>query len=282
MNEENVSGDALERELESAWGDEGEGAPVQDQAPVQEAPQAGQAPAQGAGQEAGQTAEQPAAQEADQAPAPELFTLNGGGETRQVSRDEVIALAQKGWDYDAVAQERDQLRQYREEAGPALELVKGYAQRNGMSVGDYLDFCRKQELMRGGMTEQDAAVKLGLERERSELDARQAQLQAEEQRRTSAEQQARQAAQARRESMERFLQVYPDVQAESIPREVWLEVAQGRDLTEAYTRYENQQLKAQLAAERQDKANRAKTPGSLGGNSGAEMDEIDRMWSEED
>lgn len=83
----------------------------------------------------------PAEPKAPDAPVaqPELFTLKNRDETRQVTRDELVAMAQKGWDYDHVRQERDQLRQYRQEADPALELVKSYAQRNGMSVGDYLD-----------------------------------------------------------------------------------------------------------------------------------------------
>lgn len=235
----------------------------------------------------GRPAEEPAAQQpseppADQPTAPELFTLKNRDETRQVNRDELIAMAQKGWDYDTVRAERDQLRQYRKEADPALEVIKGYAQRNNMSVGEYLDFCRKQELMRQGMTEQDAQTKLSMEKERAELDARQAEVRAKEEQQTSALRKAQEAAQARQKDIETFYKIYPGVDPKSIAQEVWDAVKNGDNLTNAYTMYENKRLTAELAAERQNKANQARTPGSLGGNSGAEMDEIDRLWSEDD
>lgn len=224
----------------------------------------------------------PPAQEQPKADPPELFTLKNRDETRQVTRDELVAMAQKGWDYDTVRQERDQLRQYRQEADPALELVKGYAQRNGMSVGDYLDFCRKQELMRGGLSEQDAVTKLGMEKERAELDARQADIKAKEEQQTSNLRKAQEAAQARQKDIEAFYKIYPGVDPKTIPQEVWAAVKNGDTLTNAYTMHENKRLTAELAAERQNKANQAKSPGSLGGNSGPEMDEIDRIWAEDD
>lgn len=267
--------ETMDQVLDSAWGNEdaaGFGGEAQDPAtsPAESEPAADQ------------PKDDPTAQQADQPAAPELFTLKNRDETRQVTRDEMIAMAQKGWDYDAVRAERDQLRQYRDEANPALELVKGYAQRNNMTVADYLDFCRKQELMREGMTEQDAAAKVGMEKERAALDARQAEIQAEEQRRNSAQRQAQEAVQARQRDIAQFCSVYPGVDPKTIPNEVWVAVKNGDTLTNAYTMYENKRLAAELAAERQNKANQANTPGSLGGNSAAEMDEIDRLWAEGD
>lgn len=88
--------------------------------------------------------------------------------------------------------------------------------------------------------------------------------------------------QARRQDMERFLQAYPEVKAETIPRQVWEQVARGMPLVSAYAMHENRQLKVELAAERQNRANRQRTPGALGANSGGEPDELDRMWAEED
>jgi hypothetical protein len=92
----------------------------------------------------------------------------------------------------------------------------------------------------------------------------------------------RQEDQRQRADLERFLQVYPDVQAEAIPLEVWRQVARGESLVSAYALHENRQLRAQLAAERQDRSNRQRTPGGLGYNISAELDEIDRMWREDD
>ena len=212
--------------------------------------------------------QEPAQQEEPKADQPELFTLKNRDETKQVTRDELVAMAQKGWDYDHIREERDQLRQYRQEADPALELVKSYAQRSGMNVADYLDYCRRQELMAKGMTEQDAAQKVTMEKERAELDRQKAEIEAVLDRQRSAERRANELAQARQKDIESFYRAYPNVDPKSIPQEVWGEVKGGDTLTNAYTRYENRRLQAELAAERQNRDNRAKAPGSLGGSPG--------------
>ena len=269
--------------LDSAWADEGSGWEAADEAQIPEAdqPEGGQQPA-----------DQPAATETDTDPAqqeaaapadqPELFDIMYRGQKEQLTREQMITMAQKGRDYDTVRAERDQLRQYRSEADPALELVKGYAQRNGMTVPEYLDYCRTQELMRGGMDEGAATQTLQFEKRKAELDAQQAQIDAQQAQQNSALQKARQQQEERRRDMDAFLKAYPGVKAESIPKEVWAKVAGGDSLVNAYTMHENQRLQAELAAERQNKENRQRTPGSLGANSGAEMDEIDRLWADDD
>lgn len=168
----------------------------------------------------------PVEQGEKQADAPELFTLKNRDETRQVNRQELIAMAQKGWDYDRVRQERDQLRQYRQ----AMEQVRAPIRA----------VPKAEELSR------------------------------------------RVRADAQRQDMERFLQAYPAVKADSIPREVWGQVAKGVPLISAYAMHENQQLRLQLNAQRQDRLNRIRTPGALGRSLGSEMDELDRMWNEEE
>lgn len=189
----------------------------------------------------------------------ELFTLKNRDETRQVTRDQVIAMAQKGWDYDTVRAERDQLRQYRKENDSTLEMVRLSAQGKGMTVPEYLDHCRRQDLEQGrAQTGPGAGPGQG----------------------NALIQRFRQNA--RMQDMRRFLDAYPGVKAESIPQEVWAQVARGVSLVSAYAQHENQRLRAELAAERQDRANRARTPGGLGANSGGELDEIDRLWGEDD
>lgn len=230
------------------------------------------------------TEQQPAAPEVVEKPAdqPEMFTIKNRDETKSVTRDELISMAQKGWDYDHVREERDQLRQYRQQADPALELVKSYAQRNNMSVPDYLDFCRKHELMASGMNQQEAERKLSFEKERAELDRRQAELNAFQQQQDSMKQKAMQAQQARQKDIENFYKAYPNVDPKTIPKEVWAAVQAGQTLTDAYTINENKRLQAEIAALKQNQKNKASAPGSLGGNSGKEMDEIDRLWAEDD
>ena len=124
--------------VESAW--------TEEESPVQETEAEAAPPADQPEGEQKETQAQPAAEE-QQADQPELFTIKNRDETRQVTREQLVAMAQKGWDYDTVREERDQLRQYRQDADPALELVRSYAQRNGMTVGDYLDYCQNRSLL---------------------------------------------------------------------------------------------------------------------------------------
>lgn len=284
MDETNntMTSETVETELDSAWDDSDDGFGAADAGQAADQPNAQQeaAPAPENTQEQ-PAADQPKDGPADQ-PAQELFTVKNREETRQVTREELIVMAQKGLDYDAVRAERDQLRQYRDEANPALELVKGYAQRNNMTVSDYLDFCRKQELMRTGMDEQAADQTLQMEKRKADLDAQEARVNAQKVQQDTLLQQTKERQEARRKDMDAFLQAYPDVKADAIPKEVWAQVAQGVPLVSAYAMHENQRLKAELAAERQNKENKQRTTGSLGANSGPEMDELDRLWAEDD
>ena len=268
-NMENM--EVMENAIDSEWG--GEQDTPAEQQPTAETTTADQPEVQPEGQ---QGAQHPAADQ------PELFTLKNRDQTRQVTREELVAMAQKGWDYDQVRQERDQLRQYRQETDPALELLKSYAARSGMELNAYLDFCRKQELMAGGMTEQAAAEKLGMEKQRAELDRRQAEIDAYRAQQDSIAERARAQAEGRKKDIEAFFAAYPGVSPDSIPQEVWAAVRSGDRLTNAYTMYENRRLTAELAAERQNKRNQAAAPGSLGGGSVTEADEIDRLWAAED
>lgn len=273
MNENNETMEVLDADIDSEWNDV-EGTPetpvTSETAPKEETPaEPEKAPENAPQEEPGQ----------DQ---PETFTLKRMGETRQVSREDLISMAQKGWDYDTVKQERDQLRAYRQEADPALELVKTAAAESGMDVTGYINWCRQQSFMRQGMNEQDAKNKVAMENERAALDRRQAALTAQEQAQTSAQAQAARRQEQIKADVANFNRAYPGVDPKSISQDVWAAVQKGDSLVNAYTMAENKRLQAELAAERQNKANQAKAPGSLGGNVAAELDEIDRLWGEDD
>lgn len=266
---------SVDADLDAAWGDD-EGTK---QDPVETPTEASKAETTAEPQ---QKEEAPKQEEPKAADQPRMFTLKNRDETRQVSESDLIAMAQKGWDYDTVRQERDQLRQYRGEADPALALVKDYAARMGMTVPQYIDHCRKEELKSKGMTEQQAAYEVQQQNREAALRSREQAVSVKEQQQTSAAQQAQQAAALRRKNIQDFFAVYPNVKPDTIPQEVWAEVAKGISLTNAYTMHENRRLQAELAAERQNKANQASAPGSLGGNNVTEQDELDRIWAEED
>ena len=228
-------------------------------------------------------ADQGGQEKAEQANQPETFTLKYLGEEKSVSREEAVALAQKGMDYDRIRTERDELRQYRQEADPALGLVKGYAERNGMSVPDYIDYCRKQELMAQGVNEQTAAAQVAVEKQQLQLQAQNAEREAQRQREAEQQRQAQEREEARKRDIASFLETFPEVKADSIPREVWEMVSKGQPLVSAYTLYQNRQLQTELAAERQNKRAAATTTGSRS-TAGAESAKniIDRAWDEAD
>lgn len=231
-------------------------------------------------------ADQPAE---EPAPTPELFTLKNRDETRQVTKDELIAMAQKGWDYDAVRQERDQLRQYREQNSQAVEFLEAVARKNGMDIRGYLNEVQKRELMQTGMSEEEAGRELQMRQREEQVRKGQAELDAARQKETDAQKQAQEKESRIRTDIAGFLKAYPGVKPADIPKEVWDKVNGGETLVTAYAQHEAAQLKAkaeqlqaEVAALKQNQSNAQRTPGSLGGNSGTELDEIDRLWNDDD
>lgn len=235
--------------------------------------------------------EDPKADQPEETPAqaPELFTLKNRDETRQVSREELIAMAQKGWDYDNVRQERDQLRQYREENRQAVEFLESIARQNGMDVQGYLREVQKRELMRTGLSEDEAGRELQMRQREAQIQKDRAELDARQQAEQSAQRQAAEKESRVRNDIAAFFKAYPAVKPADIPKEVWDSVNRGESLVAAYARNEAaqlkakaQQLEAEVSALKQNQSNARRTPGSLGGNSGTELDEIDRLWNDDD
>lgn len=210
-----------------------------------------------------QTPEQ--AQEGEKTtPPPESFTLRHLDDPPiTVDREEVVRLAQQGLDYERVRTERDQLWEYRAQADPALNLVRTFAQNSGMTLEAYVDFCRAQAIMADGVDEATAKAKVEMEKQQARMDAQQRAAQEEQQRQQAATEREKAQTEARRQDMVAFLGAYPDVKAADIPKEVWEKVAGGQSLVNAYTMYQNQQLKAQIAAKEQNQQNAAKAPGSM-------------------
>ncbi|NCB63439.1 MAG: hypothetical protein EOM52_07460 [Clostridia bacterium] len=244
--ENNIAQDAqLQAALDEAWSEE--------DAAEQDIPE----PEEEAQEK--EDASEPAAQQAQSDRAPEektagtdqplTFTLKHLDQTRIVDKDGVVRLAQQGLDYERVRAERDQLRAYRKEAGPALDIVQALAEKNGMSSAGYAEHCRKQGLL--------PAEPGGREAGRQE-----------------------QADRARRAEMGRFLSAYPGVKPEEIPKDVWAAVKNGENLTAAYAMHRSRELEAALAAERQNRENVRKTTGSLfAADDGIHQSEFDRWWN---
>lgn len=280
-NNNTLAPDTMEVEMESAWDNdndswESDAEPeVNQQTEQQEAAPAPETTGD-------QTATNQTQQALENQQEPYMIPYEFMGEKKQLAASEAAPYIQKGMHYDAVRQERDQLRQYREQNAAAVEFLNRHAQSQGLSVQQYLQQMQKQELLRTGMSDAQAEREIQFQQEKAQVEAQKRAIDAFQQTRNSAQMEQQKKQEAFKQSVADFKKAYPDKKPEEIPKEVWAKVGQGVPLLSAYTMHENAQLKAQLAAEQQNKANQKRSPGGLGGNLGAELDEMDRIWDEDD
>lgn len=196
----------------------------------------------------------------------ETFTLKVNKEEKAYSREEVITLAQKGADYDRV---KDQLSQSRQENTTlqnqiaeqqvAMEVLTELAKDAGTDFPGLLKNLRIGMLKKQGLSDDAANERLlrqAVEKENASLKA-------------AAEKQESGADRAKRE-IEEFRDAYPDVDlTKEVLDKLMDDVQGGTPLLKAYQKYESAQkdamiadLQRQLAAEKQNKANAAASPGS--------------------
>ena len=230
-------------------------------------------------QEAGPAEETPGTPETDapeeskppqqEEPQEELYDLtDDAGTTRQVKRDELTQLAQRGMQYDRMSmqmsglkQERDELAQYRQTNDSTLTEIKQLADMAGVDVPTYLTALQENILVSKGMEREQA--KLWVQRQREQARKQAA---AEDQRR-----QQQDAVRQRQEAdIQEFVSRYQSVDPKTIPQSVWDAVRKGDTLVNAYSRYEvqqlreeNQRLQQKLATKEQNANNRSNVVGSV-------------------
>ena len=190
--------------------------------------------------------------------------LSYRGEEKEYTREELVALAQKGLDYDGLRADRDRLRQG---DTPEGRLIDRYAKAAGMSREQYLRFAAQaaeeqeaapeaRKLMESGVPEAEAR-ELALRRLREQ----QADRRAREDRETEArEQEARDAG--FRELADYGRKNGLDLSA--LEPEVIRDIAEGgmRPL-EAYLAWEHKQLRLENSQLRQNERNKEKNPGRV-------------------
>ena len=81
----------------------------------------------------GDKGQQPAAAEA----APKTWELRHLDETRNVNEQELVALAQKGLDYDRIRTGYDEFK-------PVMDLFSQFANKAGMNTKDYIAYIRQE------------------------------------------------------------------------------------------------------------------------------------------
>lgn len=232
--------------------------------------------------------EEPAEEEDEadeQDEADQLFTLKHLDETREVGRDEVIALAQKGMDYDRIRADRDQVRADMARLTEMEEFLKELAAPNNMTIEELMDTTRANVLAeKEGLDKTVAMQRVKLDRDRKALEAERQSLN----RQTEAGQQQAAEQQRMKASMDRFIASHPDLEANDIPQEVWEAFAAGKDLGDAYAMFEAKQLREQLAERdkeietlKQNNKNRVRSTGSqttAGTKQETEADMFDKLW----
>lgn len=225
------------------------------------------------------TADEPT-EEAEPAPEPETFELKHLGEVKQVSRDEMVSLAQKGLNYDHIREERDNAKAEVTRLGEYESFLKELADRDKISVDDFVDRLKARMLAdKDNISPEIALERVKLDRERRAFNA---------QRAAADEAKNKEDAENKRvrESLLKFSQEYPDVKPQEITQEMWQAVRDGGDLSAIYARHENKNLKTQIAelnrkleAEKQNTKNKERAAGSRqSAGKSDDMDPLDRAW----
>ena len=205
------------------------------------------------------------------------FELKHLDETKTVSRDEVITLAQKGMDYDRIRTKYDELKAGEAQRNAHEAFLQELADSAGQSVEDMIDTARARMLANKAtaegktLSEEDALEQIKREKEKQATEEK-----PEQQKEPSAEENKEAE---RQQSFLRFSKEFPDVKAEEIPADVWKDFAEGKgDLADLYARQENKRLKAELAAMKQNEENRQKSTGSRATAGSAKKSAFDDAW----
>lgn len=257
----------------------------------------------GADQPAGEGTEAQTAENGEAKPqTDDGLDLKYMGETRHVGRNEAVALAQKGMDYDRIRQERDDMSKELEGLRGDKTKLAGYedfldrlARSVGMNIPDMIDstlakMLVAEEQKKGNtITEEFARQRIQFDREKAEYEKQKNQGADHSPAKKSddgkpseqpAQKTADEAAKAKRnDEANAFLKAYPDVDPKTIPEEVLKEWRGGTPLLNAYKDYEYKKLKAEYEALKQNNKNSERSTGSAkSAGAGRAKDAFDEGW----
>ena len=208
----------------------------------------------------------------------DFLELKHFDEIRKVNKDEAKGLAQKGMDYDRIRGKLDT-------ANAEIAKLKGYENFLEELKGD---FPTVQDLIA------DTKAALYIEEQKkigntitkaSALEHVKEQLkdfpvpEEKEELQPSAEQVE---MAIKRDSFTRFAEIYTDVKAADIPKEVWDDVDKTNSLVASYSRYQMKQINAELEALKLEEKNRKRSTGSMKSKGGNNLESIaDSVWNDE-
>lgn len=202
------------------------------------------------------------------------FTLKYMDEEKTVSREEVVTLAQKGMDYDRV-------RRRLEETGSALkeyEQIRGQLGLRGEQLRWMDELAKEQGLSLDTILEETHAKLLSGKTGKSLEESKAAALrQREDWHKHDA------ARRQRAEDINAFYQAYPEQAADpqKIPQSVWEKVRQGDSLLNAYRNHEVEELRKEVARQKQlleKQQQQQRTTGSQFTRGSKWVDPFDAIW----
>jgi hypothetical protein len=204
----------------------------------------------------------PAAQETS-------FTIRVNKEDRVVNREEMFSLAQKGADYDRVkgqVAERDktisELTSQIEGNKDSLEMLSLISESVGKPIPELLETLHVSLRMKNGETEAEAKANIRAIKAERQINAAKAEKQKQAEK-------PDQKARAEKEVAD-FHSRFPGVElSEELCKELTEDVRKGMTIADAYQKREDArkdariaELERQLAADKQNKKNKAKAVGS--------------------
>ena len=253
---------------------DGEAEAAADQPEVDAEPMGGgeEPPAEGAGESA-ETPEdgtEPPAEDQQEPPEtvdarPQTWELRHMDEVRRVNEADMVALAQKGMDYDRIRSQYDEFK-------PVMEMINRFANQQGLNTKDYISMLRAQAKQAEGLSEADARRSVELEDREAVVAAAEAERQAQQDAMAQAQRAEAEAASRRQADIQEFQQTFPEAAKDpnSIPPQVWADVRNGSSLVAAYARYAVQQArqdaadaKRETASVQQNQRNAERSTGSM-------------------
>lgn len=225
-----------------------------------------------------ETADQP-----DDGASGEKFHLKWMDEERDVTKEEIVPLAQKGLDYDRVKGKLEESRQKVQELGAfrdkyqdVIDDLEDFVKDNKLnSMAEALDAMRIIKLTQAGVNRDVATARVKQSRAERALA------------KATAPQTAQQTADTQMQSkaqkdLQDFRTAHPDVNLNELLPKLKDDLEKTQDLERAWLLYENrreraerERLEKELKAERQNKENKKSSPGSMassGGDTGGEKD----------
>lgn len=193
----------------------------------------------------------------------ETFTLRVNHEDRIVGKDELLALAQKGADYDRVKANAKSASDFQSEFSGTIQTLQEVAGRLKIPVGELIDRFRLNLMTNEGLSEEAARERLAREKAEQELNTLRSAAKEKEAAKNS------NAERAKREIAE-FQQKFPGVKLDNDAlKSMTDDVKNGMTLSEAYQARKMReqeakikQLQDELEAAKQNKKNQEQSPGS--------------------